>query len=125
MQENNSTHLFDIKPIISDVEKVIQQGLNKFLVKYIERYELLEKTHKKLMKLPSIANEFKLKQTNLVDNFDSELDTDSETVCTDKQYNISNFINIEDISSNIVEEQISSFDKRLEKMEKRFDSIIF
>ena len=57
MQENNHLQLFDIKPIMSNVEKVIQKGLNKLLVNYIDRHEMLEKTHKQLIQLPSIAQE--------------------------------------------------------------------
>jgi hypothetical protein len=35
MQNCNPEHLFDIKDIMCDVEKVIQKGLNKLLVNYI------------------------------------------------------------------------------------------
>jgi len=45
MQNSNPEHLFDIQDIMYHVEKVIQKGLNKLLVNYIERHELLEKTH--------------------------------------------------------------------------------
>jgi hypothetical protein len=34
---------YDIKPLINDVEKVIESGLNDVLSNYMERYNLLEK----------------------------------------------------------------------------------
>ena len=67
MQPTNSNS-FDIQPIMTEVEKVIHCGLNKLLVNYIERHELLEKTHQQLLQLPSIIEEFQLhkrKTTNL------------------------------------------------------------
>lgn len=62
MQPANSNS-FDIQPIMTEVEKVIQCGLNKLLVNYIERHDLLERTHQQLLQLPSIIEELKCKTT--------------------------------------------------------------
>jgi len=118
MQETKRIQLFDIKSIINDVEKVIQNGLNNLLVNYIDRHELLEKTHEQLIKLPSIA--FELNKRNEI-NLISDSDTNSESVPDD---NYSNFTSIKDMTTNIVNERVISFEKRLDKMEKKFDSII-
>ncbi|NCX59228.1 MAG: hypothetical protein EBW90_12710, partial [Rhodobacteraceae bacterium] len=42
---------------LDSCEKVIENGLNKLLGNYIERHELLEKTHQQLIQLPSIVEE--------------------------------------------------------------------
>ena len=64
MQESKQLHLFDIQSIMSDVEKVIENGLNKLLVNYIDRHELLERTHQQLIQLPSIVEELNRRKRN-------------------------------------------------------------
>jgi len=91
MQETKHEHSFDIKDIMSDIEKVIQQGLNKLLVNYIERHELLEKTHQQLIKLPSIAEELNKRTCREnVNKYNSNIDTEK---CDN-----ADFINIKDIT---------------------------
>jgi hypothetical protein len=115
MQETKEVHLFDINPIILDIEKVIQQGLNKLLVNYIERHELLEKTHQQLMLLPSIAEELNRRKNNSFFN-ESEDNT--------KNYNISNLTSIKDMTENIVQQHVVSLENKLNKIEKKHDVII-
>jgi hypothetical protein len=97
MQPTN-INSFDIQPILSEVEKVIQCGLNKLLVNYIERHELLERTHQQLLQLPSINEEFQFicrRTTNLT----KESETNTQA------YNV-------------------EMEQRLDKVEKRLDAII-
>jgi len=54
MRENN---VYNIKPLMNDIEKVIETGLNKLLEDYMERYSLLERTHNQIMMLPSVELE--------------------------------------------------------------------
>ena len=120
MEDTKKHHLFDIHTIMNDIEKVIEKGLNKLLINYIERHELLEKTHKQLIQLPSIVEELNkrsITQPEMIFN-----DSDSETgieKCTDID-----FINIKDMTENIVCQQISSLQNKLDKMEKKYDAII-
>jgi hypothetical protein len=104
MQPTNSNS-FDIQPIMSEVEKVIQCGLNKLLVNYIERHELLERTHQQLLQLPSIFEEFKSKKyaTQCNSNLTQETSTNAQT-------------NIEIYNVDL--------EHRLDKVEKRLDAII-
>ena len=117
MQENNHLQLFDIKPIMSNVEKVIQKGLNKLLVNYIDRHEMLEKTHKQLIQLPSIAQEINNRkiQTEITDTH-SETDIDN--------YGNSDFSSIKDMTENIIRDQFFQLENKLNKMEKKYDEII-
>ena len=61
-----SNHIFDIKPLMGDIEEVIQQKINSVLSNFMDRYNLLEETHKQIMLLPSVANE--LLKTNISTN---------------------------------------------------------
>ena len=94
MQPTNSNS-FDIQPIMTEVEKVIQCGLNKLLVNYIERHELLERTHQQLLQLPSIIEEFQLHNRS----------STKEIVTNIPVYNV-------------------ELEQRLDKVEKRLDAII-
>ena len=120
MQEIKTfTSQFDIHSIMSDVEKVIQEGLNKLLVNYIERHELLEKTHQQLMKLPSIANELQSRQQNW--NADSESNSEDNT----ENYDGKDFVSsIKDMTENIVREHVVCLENKLNKMEKKYDAIV-
>jgi len=119
MQNPNPEHLFDIKNIMYDVEKVIQRGLNKLLTNYIERYELLEKTHQQLIQLPSIAEEFNRKiSMERVNGYDFDSDTDT------KKSDSIDFINIKDITENIVRLQVSNLENKLHKIEEKYEHMI-
>jgi len=61
--------IYNTEPLLNEVELVIKNGLDKILAKTLQRYELLERTHKQLMKLPSIRDE--------LDNGRSDSDSDS------------------------------------------------
>ena len=119
MQENKNDNMFDINSIMSDVEKVIQQGLNKLLVNYIERHEMLEKTHKQLIQLPSIVEELNKRsliqtQKNYINDSESDI----------KKYCSSQIITIKDMKENILHNQVSSLETKLCKIEKKYDAII-
>jgi X-linked retinitis pigmentosa GTPase regulator len=104
---------FDLNEIYAGVEEVIQKGLNKILNKYMDRYNLLEETHQKIMSLPLVVNELKNRCKNKdCSDCDSEChnNNDNSTFYTSK-YNYTN--------SNY--DDFSKFEKRLEKMEKKND----
>jgi hypothetical protein len=106
MNETKTTHLFNIKPIICDVEKVIQDGINKILANHMDRYNLLEKTHQQIMRLPSIRQEL---NKNLYDS-DYETDIDSDKYLSSTNKNIKGSINF--------------LENRLDKLENKYDTII-
>ena len=119
MQENKNDNMFDINSIMSDVEKVIQQGLNKLLVNYIERHEMLEKTHKQLIQLPSIVEELNKRNLNQTQkNYINDSESDIKKYCS------SQFITIKDMKENILHNQVSSLETKLCKIEKKYDAII-
>ena len=110
MQESKQLHLFDIKSIMSDVEKVIENGLNKLLVNYIDRHELLEKTHQQLIQLPSIAEELNRRKRNynVYENEIPDVQVSVKENCRDALY-----LN-----------EVSIVKSRLDKVEKRLNNII-
>ena len=51
---------FNIDGILNDVNSIVKTGINRILIDYVDRYNLLEETHSQIMKLPSVLNELKL-----------------------------------------------------------------
>ena len=98
MSELNNSN-FDIKPLMNNIEKVIEYEINKLLSNHIERYNLLEKTHQMIMKLPSVVLELGKLEDN-EDNINFNNDT---------------------FSTNKVHENLSL---RLDDLERKYDNIV-
>jgi hypothetical protein len=104
---------FNIEPLVFEIQNVIKKGLSTILKDYTDRYELLENTHNQIMNLPSVLNELN-KNSKSDETSDSDLEENEKP----------NFISIKDMTYNIVREEIEIIENRLDKMEKKFDSIV-
>ena len=102
---------FNIEPLVFEIENVIKNGLKVLLKDYIDRHDLLEKTHKQIMKLPSVMNEI---------NKGCESDSDSED---DKVEDKSMFVSITDMTRDLVKKEISYVESKLDRIEKKYESI--
>ena len=101
---------FNIEPLVFEIENVIKNGLRVVLKDYMNRYELLEKTHKQIMKLPSVMNEI---------NKGYDSDSDSEPEEQDKTM----FVSIKDMTQELVKKEISYVESKLDRIEKKYESI--
>ena len=102
---------FNIEPLVFEIENVIKNGLKVLLKNYIDRHDLLEKTHKQIMKLPSVMNEINK-------GYDSESDSE-DSIVQDK----SMFISISDMTRDLVKKEISHVESKLDRIEKKYESI--
>ena len=102
---------FNIEPLVFEIENVIKNGLKVMLKDYIVRYDLLEKTHKQIMKLPSVMNEI---NKGCVSDSESEDD-----VVEDKTM----FVSITDMTRDLVKKEISHVESKLDRIEKKYESI--
>ena len=87
---------FNICPLVTEMEQVLQNGLKKLLSNYMDRYEMLEKTHMQIMNLPSV------------------------------QYEVSTNRGIEGTTNNteICESTLNTgLEERLEKIEQKYDNL--
>jgi hypothetical protein len=105
MSTTNKTIAHKLNPLVIEVEEVIKNGLNKILGDYMDRYELLENTHKQLMQLPSIRQELNKNPYEL----DSEYDSNNSINCKNNMWDRST---------------IESIEYRLEKLENKYDTLI-
>ena len=98
---------FNIEPLVFEIQNVIKNGLKVLLKDYIDRHDLLEKTHKQIMKLPSVMNEI-----NKGGNSDSESEEDKSI-----------FISISDMTRDLVKKEMSYVESKLDRIEKKYESI--
>jgi len=77
---------------------------------YIDRHDLLEKTHKQIMKLPSVMNEI---------NKGYDSDSEDENSVEDKTM----FVSITDMTRDLVKKEISYVENKLDRIEKKYESI--
>ena len=98
---------FNIEPLVFEIQNVIKNGLKVLLKDYIDRHDLLEKTHKQIMKLPSVMNEI---------NKGGDSDSESEE---DKTI----FISISDMTRDLVKKEMSYVESKLDRIEKKYESI--
>ena len=102
---------FNIEPLVFEIQNVIKNGLKVLLKDYIDRHDLLEKTHKQIMKLPSVMNEI-----NKGCDSDSESDVEPGE---DKSI----FISISDMTRDLVKKEMSYVESKLDRIEKKYESI--
>ena len=107
----NKIDSFNIEPLVFEIENVIKNGLKVLLKVYIVRHDLLEKTHKQIMKLPSVMNEI---------NKGSESDSESDVEPDEDK---SMFISINDMTRDLVKKEISYVESKLDRIEKKYESI--
>ena len=98
---------FNIEPLVFEIQNVIKNGLKVLLKDYIDRHDLLEKTHKQIMKLPSVMNEI-----------NKGCDSDSES-----EEDKSIFISISDMTRDLGKKEMSYVERKLDRIEKNYDSI--
>ena len=103
---------FNIEPLVFEIENVIKNGLKVLLKDYIDRHDLLEKTHKQIMKLPSVMNEI-----------NKSCDSDSESHHEDSIDDKPIFVSIADMTRDLVKNEISHVESKLDRIEKKYESI--
>ena len=102
---------FNIEPLVFEIQNVIKNGLKVLLKDYIDRHDLLEKTHKQIMKLPSVMNEI---------NKGGDSDSDSDVEPGEDK---SIFISISDMTRDLVKKEMSYVESKLDRIEKKYESI--
>jgi hypothetical protein len=114
MTPTKKVNRFNINSLVIEVEEVIKTGLNKILVDYVDRYELLENTHKQIMRLPSIRQELNKHPYDLHSDDDNDHD---EPICYKNKNNNKN-------NNNFDMSTVESLEYRLEKLENKYDTMI-
>jgi hypothetical protein len=108
----NSSDSFNIQPLVFEIENLIKNGLKVILKNYTDRYNLLEKTHQQIMKLPSVMNEINK-------NYESEAVLESVSECKDSI----SFDNISVMTRELIKNEILHVESKLDRIEKKYESI--
>lgn len=118
---------FNTEPLVLEIENVINKGLKKILKDYINKYDLLEQTHKQIMMLPSVVNDlnknyeklYKGKEVHVIEDSDDS-DSYSDLSISDLRDNVFN----KDMTKKIVRNEVSEIKQKIEEMEKNFNSFL-
>jgi hypothetical protein len=105
---------FNTDIILNEIDLVIKKGVNKILNDYMNRYNLLERTHKQIMQLPSVLNELNKSSDKL--SVDDSSDDESDDVPI--------FVSIADMTKNLVTEEVNAIEKKIANLEKKYDLIL-
>jgi hypothetical protein len=103
-QENKMN--FNTKPLLNNLNNIIQNEVNNLLSEFIHKYKLYEETHNCIINLPSVKNEFN--KNNEDDDDLPDLISNSEDTYEDEDS--------DDESSkdcNMIQTQYNSYDKML------------
>ena len=105
---------FNTDIILNEIDLVIKKGVNKILKDYMNRYNLLERTHKQIMQLPSVLNELNKSSDKLSVNDSSDDESDDVPI----------FVSIADMTKNLVTEEVNAIEKKIANLEKKYDLIL-
>ena len=72
---------FDTEPLMYELNNVLNAELSKMLSKYVDRYNLLENTHKQIMNLPSVRAEMNREN-------DSDSDSSDDITPNNKDFDV-------------------------------------
>ena len=107
---------FNVEPLMIEIEGVITMGVKTILKDFMNRYELLEKTHTKIMDLPSVRNELNKSPYNESDgNIHTEKLLSDKPNTLDESDKLMETI-IKDTTRNYVREEICEIEKKLDKI---------
>ena len=105
MSEN--IYEFNADELVEEMNCVMRRGISNILKEFIDRYELLEKTHKQIMNLPSVLNELKLNQKQEVN----------------EDINVS-FKKYENKEINLLNSKIDQIEKKMDTIYSLFDKYL-
>ena len=100
---------FNIEPLVIEIENVIKNGLSVILRDYTDRYDLLEKTNKQIMKLSHLCD------------LDSGVDSNYDL---HDYKNSDRSIDIKDLTRNLVRDEFVSVENKLDRIEKKYELVI-
>lgn len=114
MTESKVEH-FNTQPLLIEIENVVKSGLNSILTDFLCRYDLLEKTHSKIMNLPSVRSE-------LNKPINSDSDTESGSGSPKIEENITS--DVKGIVQGLVREKMCDVETKLNALEKKYDAVL-
>jgi len=120
----NSYVNYGVTTLMIEVESVIKKGLNNILKDYIDRFEILENTHKQIMLLPSVLDELNRNNNNNNNNNNinfNRLKSEETDDCEDDK---PIFVSIAEMTQELIKEEVSIFENKVSKLEKKCDSFM-
>jgi hypothetical protein len=102
-------NIYNTQPLLNEIENVIKNGLDKMLARFLQRYDLLERTHKQIMQLPSIKEA-------LGKDYEQDVESDTESYSETKNPEISNIVSCQ----TEMKYDVLNIESKLDKLEKKY-----
>ena len=106
-----TTTNFNTQPLINQLENVINKEVSNILKDFMERYQLLEETHKQIMNLPSVTHELNGKTSEIIPEEEKE---EPSTFS-------SKFVSL---NHPVTPQHITLIELRISRIEKRYEEVI-
>lgn len=102
-------NIYNTQPLLNEIENVIKIGLDKMLARFLQRYDLLERTHKQIMQLPSIKEA-------LGKDYENDSYSESENETDKRNPEINNIIS----SQTEIKYDVLNIELKLDNLEKKY-----
>jgi hypothetical protein len=102
-------NIYNTQPLLNEIENVIKNGLDKMLARFLQRYDLLERTHKQIMQLPSIKEA-------LGKDYENDSYSESENETDKRNPEINNIIS----SQTEMKYDVLNIELKLDNLEKKY-----
>lgn len=102
-------NIYNTQPLLNEIENVIKNGLDKMLARFLQRYDLLERTHKQIMQLPSIKEA-------LGKDYENDSYSESEVESDKRNPEINNIIS----SQTEMKYDVLNIELKLDNLEKKY-----
>jgi len=124
MEKKNHMN-FNTEKLVKQIDVVLKNGIYELLNGFMDRHDLLEKTHNKIMNLPSVKNE--LSRNNIASDYDCESDSDADSdadadsIDYIKKKDITVRESIRDMTVKIVKNEVKSMKEKLSLIEQKMN----
>ena len=113
MTENKYTN-FNTEPMLNKINTILKNEVDVLLSDFMDRHDLLEKTHIQIMNLPSVKYELNRANTH---------DVCVSDICCDKPPDATIFENIQSMTVKIVKNEVKTFEDKLANIEGKINSL--
>jgi hypothetical protein len=114
--KNNNLPNFNTSPLLSEIETVLNNGISNILNDFSERYNLLEKTQSKILKL--LKSNKNLNYTS--DTEDDDVISNNNEIPEDTEEDVPIFVSIKDMTEEIVKHEVSQYQTSIENKFNKF-----
>jgi hypothetical protein len=114
--EKNKVPNFNTLPLLNEIESVLNNGISNILNDFSERYNLLEKTQSKILKILKANKNLNYKS----DSEDSDDVSECNEAYSNEEEDVPIFVSMKDLTEELVKHEISHYQNNMENKFNKF-----